>query len=222
MACNVTQRVPNNKRLLVKNEIEINGKPTRDETVYVQLYQKPNTSILGYRLRLQLYNLAKQNADTAYKQWLQRKPKRQERLNRFLSAKQVERLGKSFIVSGLSNFLMKTGEPPALFDSISTQKSIKRLNSFYYNKGYFDVATTIEKDTSKAKKIGIRYRVDLKKPYLIDSLKPQISSPKLDSLFRLTAARSLIKSGKPYETETLNAERDRITSEFRKDRKSVV
>lgn len=215
VACNVTQRVPNNKRLLVKNEIEINGKPTRDETVYVQLYQKPNTSILGYRLRLQLYNLAKQNADTAYKQWLQRKPRRQERLNRFLSAKQVERLGKSFIVSGLSNFLMKTGEPPALFDSISTQKSIKRLNSFYYNKGYFDVATTIEKDTSKAKKIGIRYRVDLKKPYLIDSLKPQISSPKLDSLFRLTAARSLIKSGKPYETETLNAERDRITSEFR-------
>ncbi|WP_308224945.1 hypothetical protein [Flavobacterium sp. J372] len=39
-----------------------------------QLYQLPNSNILGYRLRLHLYNLAKPNADSSYRAWLDRKP----------------------------------------------------------------------------------------------------------------------------------------------------
>ncbi|MFM2229997.1 MAG: outer membrane protein assembly factor BamA, partial [Bacteroidota bacterium] len=214
-SCDVTKRVPDSKRLLTKNEILIDEKPIHDEVVYFQLYQKPNTSILGYRLRLQLYNLAKQHSDSLYKQWLDRKPNRRARLNRLLSAKQVERLGKSFVVSGLSNFLMKTGEAPSIFDSTAVKKSIKRLNAYYYNKGYFDVVTTLEKDTSFAKKIQIKYKVNRKTPYMIDSLKTAISSPLLDSLYRIHTNRTLIKTGKQYDTELLNGERDRITNEFR-------
>ncbi|MFY7758698.1 MAG: POTRA domain-containing protein, partial [Flavobacterium stagni] len=214
-SCDVTKRVPESKRLLTKNEIVIDKKPNHDEVVYFQLYQKPNTSILGYRLRLQLYNLAKQHSDSLYKQWLDRKPKRRARLNRLLSAKQVERLGQSFVVSGLSNFLMKTGEAPAIYDSTAVKKSIKRLNAYYYNKGYFDVETTIEKDTSTTKRIQIKYNVNRKTPYTIDSLKTAITSPMLDSLFRIHNNRTLIKSGKQYDTELLNGERDRITSDFR-------
>jgi len=214
-ACTITKRVPEQKRLLIRNEITLNEKPARDENVFFQLYQKPNSSILGYRLRLQLYNLARQQADSAYNQWLDRKPNRRKRLNSLLSAKQVERLGQSFAVSGLSNFLMKTGEAPSVFDSIAVRKSIKRLNSYYYNKGYFDVATTATRDTSIPKRIGVKYAVKLNSPYQIDSLKTVITSPMLDSLYRIHADRSQIKTGKQYDTEILNAERDRITAHFR-------
>ncbi|WP_460575296.1 translocation and assembly module lipoprotein TamL [Flavobacterium koreense] len=215
VSCNVTKKVPAGKRLLVKNEITVDNKETKQEDVFIQLYQKPNSSILGYRLRLNLYNLAKKNADTSYAKWLAKKPNRRKNLAKLLSEKQVDRLGKSFLVSGFSNFLMKTGEAPVVFDTISTKKSLRRLESFYYNKGYFDVKANYTRDTSVSKKIGIKYNVDLKKPYIIDSLKTVIETPALDSLYQTRKSNSIIKSNVQYNTEDFNNERNRITTHFR-------
>lgn len=215
VSCNVTKKVPAGKRLLVKNEITVDNKETKQEDVFIQLYQKPNSSILGYRLRLNLFNLAKKNADTSYAKWLAKKPNRRKNLAKLLSEKQVDRLGKSFLVSGFSNFLMKTGEAPVVFDSISTKKSMRRLESFYYNKGYFDVKANYTRDTSVSKKIGIKYNVDLKKPYIIDSLKTAIETPALDSLYQTKISNSIIKSNVQYNTEDFNNERNRITTHFR-------
>ena len=181
VACNTTRRVPDGRQLLMKNEISIDSKATKDENVFFQLYQKPNSAILGYRLRLNLFNLAKRNADTSYAKWLKRKPNREANLVKLLSKKQVDRLGKSFLVSGWSNFLIKTGEAPVLFDSISTQKSLKRLESYYYNKGYFDVKARFTRDTSTVKKTNVKYNIALNKAYLIDSIRTSIATPALDS-----------------------------------------
>jgi hypothetical protein len=63
--------------------------------------------VLGVPLKLHLYNLAKPNPDSAYQDWLFRKEGRYDRLAALLSEKQVERLGESFFVSGLSNGLKK-------------------------------------------------------------------------------------------------------------------
>ena len=187
VSCNVTKRVPDGKRLLMENKISIDDKTTTDENVFYQLYQKPNSSLplIKYRLRLNLYNLAKKNADTSYAKWLKKNPKRHARLAKLLSEKQVQRLGKSFLVSGWSNFLMKTGEAPVLFDSLSTKKSLKRLEAYYYNKGYFDVKARYTKDTSAVKRINIKYNVALHSPYIIDSLKTSIATPVLDSLYQI-------------------------------------
>lgn len=216
VACNSTKRVPNNKRLLTKNEIVIDTKVISDEDAYNQLYQKPNTSILGYRLRLNLlYNLAKKNPDSSYADWLIRKPKTHQFLTNLLSEKQVDRLGKSFIVSGFSNFLKKTGEAPVLLDTNSIQKSLRRLQSYYYNKGYFDATTNYTKDTSKIKKVDLKYGVVLGKPYVLDSLKTIISTPALDSLYQLKKGNSFLKQGNQYNKIDLDAERTRVTNEFR-------
>jgi len=199
----------------MKNEISIDGKATRDENLFFQLYQKPNSSILGYRLRLNLFNLAKKNADTSYAKWLKRKPKRVANLTRLLSKKQVDRLGKSFLVSGWSNFLIKTGEAPVIYDSLNSEKSLKRLESFYYNKGYFDVKARFSKDSVGLKKANVKYQVALKKPYMIDSIRTLIATPALDSLYKIKVANSFVKTNKQYATDNLNEERNRITTEFR-------
>jgi hypothetical protein len=56
-------------------------------------------ALLGYRLRLNLYNLANLNPDSTY-QAVHKSPGKYERKSKWLSAKQVDRLGKSFGIMG--------------------------------------------------------------------------------------------------------------------------
>lgn len=215
VACNTTKRVPENKRLLYKTEISVDDVINKDEELTNQLYQKPNSSILGYRLRLNLFNLAKKNSDSSYNLWLNKNPKRHQTLTKLLSEKQVGRLGKSFLVAGISSFLKKTGEAPVLFDSISTSKSVRRLSYYYQNIGFLDAKGSFVNDTTEKKKSILKYKLVLGKPYILDTLTTDISSPKLDSLYSLNKNNSFLKTNNQYKTEDFNNERNRITSDFR-------
>jgi outer membrane protein assembly factor BamA len=215
VGCDTTKRVPNNKRLLMDNEIYIDNKKNKDDEVTNQLYQKPNSSILGYRLRLNLYNLAKQNTDSLFKDKFLKNPKKYYRKAKWLSKKQVNRLGQSFWNKGIHEFLKKTGEAPVLLDTNSTKKSIKRLNSYYFNNGFFDVKTDFETDTSKTKKVVLKYKINKGSGYKLDSLKTDIATLALDSLYKLRKDNSFIKSGNQYKTEDIDNERNRITTDFR-------
>ncbi len=216
VSCNTTKRVPDNKRLLMKNEISVDGKLEKDEEVMYQLYQKPNSSILGYRLRLNIYNWAKKDTnDATFRKKLKDNPKRFHRLEKLLSKKQINRLGRSFWHQGIHNFLRKTGEAPVLLDTLSTKKSLRRLKSYYYNQGYFNVTTKAKTDTIGDKKATVTYTVEKKTPYFLDSIRTTIKTPLLDSLYSTIQSNSAIKSGKQYNTVDIDAERSRITQEFR-------
>ncbi|MBC7493971.1 MAG: outer membrane protein assembly factor, partial [Flavobacterium sp.] len=214
-ACNTTKRVPARKKLLVETQVNVNSKKNTDDEVNSQLYQKRNSSFLGLKIRLTLFNWAKPKSDSTFAVWLNKKPQRKRNLIRLLSQKQVGRLQKSFFVAGISNQLKKIGEPPVIFDSISTNKSVKRLNYYYFNKGFFDVKTTYTTDTSLTKKIKIKYATVLGTPFIIDSLKSTIDTPVLDSLYQVKKSLSLVKSNKQYKTSDFEAERSRISIDFR-------
>ena len=117
-ACDAEKRVPNGKQRLTKNEIVLNGKASKNDDITNQLYQKPNSTFLGYNLRLNLFNLATPNPDSAYKAKFINHPDKYDRMSKWLSAKQVDRLGQSFWYKGIDNFLKKTGEPPVIVDTI--------------------------------------------------------------------------------------------------------
>src|SRR5690606_33728767 len=76
LACSLTKRVPVDERLLMENKILVNGKTENSETITTQLYQQPNSNVLGYRLRLHLYNMAKVNPDSSYQAWLRSEERR--------------------------------------------------------------------------------------------------------------------------------------------------
>ena len=141
-ACNTLKRVPDSKKLLTKNEIIVNDKKVKTDNITNLLYQKPNTSILGFHLRLHLYNLAKLNHDSIYKAKFINHPEKYRRKSKWLSAKQVNRLGQSFWYGGIHDFLRDTGEPPVIIDKKSADKSNQRLKSHYFNNGYFEVKTS--------------------------------------------------------------------------------
>ena len=214
-ACNTVKRVPNGKYLLTKNKILINGKASKDENVVNQLYQKPNSSLLGNHLRLNLFNLANPNPDSTYQAKFANNPIKYKRKSKWLSAKQVDRLGKSFWYHGIHDFLKKTGEPPVIIDTAKTNKSVLRLKYYYFNDGFFNVKATYKSDTLKAKKATIKYTVTTGKPYFLDSLKTTIQTPVLDSMFQATKSNCLLKYGKQYNTTYFDTEKNRISDYFR-------
>ncbi len=214
-ACNAVKRVPDGELLLTKNTVKVNDKVITDENVLDQLYQKPNSTLLGYRLRLNLHNLANLNPDSTYQAKFTAKPGKFERKSKWLSEKQVNRLGKSFWYHGIHDFLKSTGEPPVIIDKDKADKSLTRLKYLYFNKGYFNVNAKYTLDTLPKKRGRIAYQVTTGPAFYLDTLSRSILSPKLDSLYALSANTSFIKSGKPYATEDFENEKNRITTNFR-------
>lgn len=214
-ACDAVKRVPDGKNLLVKNNILVNGKSTNDEIASNQMYQKPNGTLLGYRLRLNLYNVANLNPDSTYQAKFRNHPGKYERWSKILSAKQVDRLGQSFINKGLNEFLKNTGEPPVIIDTAKTKKSLLRLKFYYFNSGYFNVKTDYSIDSVARKKAKINYLITTGPGYILDTIKTNIMTPALDSLYKNNNDPSFLKSGKQYKTSDLEDEKNRITTYFR-------
>lgn len=214
-SCSLVKRVPESKQLLTKNEIFVNDKLAKEDRINNLVVQQPNTNFLSYPFGLTLYNLAKPNPDSSYQAWLNRKPNRIKRLNNFLSAKQVERLGKSFFVSGLSNFAKETGEAPVIIDSKKVTKSEERLSGFYYNNGFIRNKVTSKIDSVGKKKGKVIYTITTGKPYYIDSITKIIESPIVDSLYATIEKKSFVKKGEQYNFTNFDTERKRITQFLR-------
>jgi len=214
-ACDTVKRVPDGKQLLITNEILANDKTVKDEDVIDQLYQIPNSSILGYRLRLNLFNLAKPNPDSSYKAKFTNNLGKYEKQSKWLSAKQVDRLGQSFWYKGVHEFLKKTGEAPVIVDTLRTIKSISRLKYYYFNNGYFRVKANYKLDSISAKKAKIKYTITTGNPYFLDSLKTTIKTPILDSMYKQINTDVFLKSGNQYKTKDFDEEKNRINTYFR-------
>ncbi|MRI01487.1 BamA/TamA family outer membrane protein [Kriegella sp. EG-1] len=215
-SCNTLKRVDDNELLIIKNTIYADSLKISNEDVNSLIVQKPNSALLGYPLRLNLFNLAKENPDSSYNEWLYRKDKREERLNKILSKKQVRRLGESFVVKGVHDWLKKIGEPPSVLDSTQTLRTLTRLKAYYHSKGYFNNTASFTIDSLiKKKRIGVNYNIALGKPYIIDTLTQKISSPALDSIYQLNADKSHVIPGEKFDIDNFNNERERLTSLFR-------
>ncbi|CAM3993747.1 BamA/TamA family outer membrane protein [Flavobacterium antarcticum] len=214
-ACDAVKRVPDGKFLLTKNTITVDGEKEKKDEIHELLYQQPNGRLLGIPLALHIYNLAKPNHDSVYKANLLANPKKLERQVRFFSAKQVQRKGKSFLYSGIHNFLEKTGEAPVIVQNPRNIKSTLRLKSHFFNKGYFDTKTSFTIDTLKNKRAQVNYVVTKGKMSRIDSLYKAIASEEVDSLYEAHKNVSFLKVGDQFKSDNFELERERLTALFR-------
>lgn len=215
LACDVVKKVREQKFLLKKNTITVNGDKNTDEALVDQIVQKPNSALLGYKLRLRLFNMANENTDSTFKAKYTLDPEKYERKSKWLSKKQVNRLGKSFWYSGWHNFLLKVGEPPVVIEEAKAERTIKRLKALYFNKGFFSAKTSFT-PLYKDNKLGeITYNIESGKPTFLDTITTEIATPAIDSLYQLTKSKSLVKEGQQYSTENFELERSRLTSYFR-------
>ena len=215
-SCNALKRINENDFLVTKNTIYADSVKVTDPDIESMIIQEPNTTILGYPLRLNLYNMAKINPDSSFQNWLHRKERREQRLINILSKKQVERLGESFLVKGLSYWLKNIGEAPVVLDSSKTRKTLERLSGYYGSKGYFNNGTTYEIDsTGRKQRVKVAYKITLGEPYMINSVSHSISSKAVDSIYQLHSSESFVKAGKQFDLVEFTAERKRLSSIFR-------
>ncbi|NAS29583.1 BamA/TamA family outer membrane protein [Flavobacteriaceae bacterium R38] len=214
VSCDAVKRVKDDELLLTKNNITVNDKKTGNAAIENLLSQQPNTSLLGIPLKLHIYNIAEENPDSTYNAWLKRNPKREKRLNRRYSKKQVIQLGKYKL--GFNNWLKRTGEAPVIIDKSKTEKNLIRLNQYYINEGYFNNDVTYEVDTlkKKNKRAAINYKVETGEAYYLDSISQNIISKDLDSIYELNKSASFVKQGEQYKRIKFEAERSRLASIF--------
>ena len=215
-SCNTLKRVGENELLLSKNNIFEDQQKISNQDIESLIIQKPNSTLLGYPLRLNLYNLAKVNPDSSYNEWLDRKDKREQRLSGVLSKKQVGRLGESFLVKGYSEWFKRIGEAPEIVDTVRASKTVNRLTAYYSTKGYFNNRASFEIVPGKKKqRAEINYNIELGKPYMVDSLTSNVSSKVIDSIYRANISESLINENKQFDLGDFNNERNRLTNLFR-------
>lgn len=213
VSCNAVKHLDDGEYLLTKNMIEVDYEPINDFKVYSQLKQKPNPKALGIPFGLHIYNLADPKPDSTFQKWLTKRPKREERLIRFLSKKQVINLKNSY--KGINKWLQKSGDAPVIVDKDKLQKSADRLNRYYASFGWFNVNTNYEIGKTDDKRASVTYKVNRYTPYIIDSISEKISSPVVDSIFQKTKHQTFVKKGKQYAANDFVNERDRLTHQLR-------
>lgn len=214
LACDAVKRVADEEHLLVKNTVKIDDKKNNTETINDLISQKPNSksSVLG-NLRLHIYNLARPNRDSLFEAWLNKKPKRKQRLKNLHSQKQVDRLKQT--VLGFNNWLKRTGEAPVIVDEAKVKKTIKRLESYHINNGWFDVKATYDIKIKENKRAEVDYNVVRGKAFLIDSISNKIASPVVDTLYKKIQKNTFLKKDEQYRTANFENERNRISTELR-------
>lgn len=195
----------------------INGEASKNKEALSLISQKPNQRIpiIGLPLGLHIYNLAEASPDSTFQDWLHRKPKREKRLNNFLSRKQVVALDTSKVK--FNKWFQKIGTAPVIIDEKRTAKSLKQIEKYFYNKGWFNVTGSykINKDSTKEKRGSVSYSINQREPYAIDSIIENISSPIVDSLYQQNKNRTFIKKGDQYDVANFDNERSRITLQMR-------
>ncbi|UKM66261.1 BamA/TamA family outer membrane protein [Flavobacteriaceae bacterium GSB9] len=213
ISCDAAKRVAEDEYLLTKNTITVNNKKDNSVTLNNLIHQKANRKIAGIPLRLHIYNLARPNRDSLFEAWLDKKPKRRERLIKRYSKKQVDKLKTSLV--GFNHWLKRTGEPPTVVDENLTKKTEKRLQDYHINNGWFNVKTDYDINKTEKQRAEIEYHVETGAPFILDSISEIITSPAVKQLYKDIKDNAIIKSGQQYKTSNFEGERERISSALR-------
>ena len=215
-SCNIVKRVKEGEHIITKNTIVEDGKKNNEERVNNIVIQKTNSGVrdlFSFPLRLYVYNLARPNIDSIIEANILSDTLKVKRKTALLSKKQFDKQLESR--RNFNSWLKRTGEAPSILNEEKTIKTANNLRKYYFSKGWFnnEVNYEIEKDSNK--RAQVTYKVTKKKPYLLDSITPFISSPAIDTLYDTFSKSSLLIKGEQYDEQNFENERERINTYLR-------
>ena len=211
--CSSTKNIAPSQSVLVREVFLKNGTPLKRDLAKQLSVSLPNTQVFGIPVKLHIYNLAKENPDSLFNNWMNKKPKRFERLTKIYSEKQVDQLKK--YKRNFNFWLKKSGEPPSIFFKNNSSSTSKRLEQYYKNKGFFNTSVLTSIDTIAQQKVNVTYEVKTGESFVVDQKTENIASADLDSIYQKNSENSFIKEGEVFEVENFNKERDRLVQLFR-------
>ncbi|GAB1856302.1 BamA/TamA family outer membrane protein [Flavobacteriaceae bacterium MHTCC 0001] len=208
--CNSVKRVPEGEHLLIENTIIVDGKKDNSETLNNLLYQRPNRKVL-IPLKLHVYNLARPNIDSILEVKFQDSTKKG--FKRFLSEKQFYKLQENKL--HFNEWLKNTGEPPVIVNEDKTKRSVKRIQNYHINNGWFNTTTDYNIERNDEKRAKVTYNIAKGPAFILDSITEQIASPSVETLYPRFKKDALIKKGEQYKTLNFELERERLTGLLR-------
>lgn len=111
----------------------------------------------------------------------------------------------------------KLGEPPVLLSAVDTGSISGVMSSRLVNRGYFNNTVTSE-TTIDEKMANIQWTATVGKPYRIRKIEYTLNdSLPIHSAINATQPESLLKTGDPFDLETMTAERTRIDQKLKEE-----
>ena len=211
--CSSTRLFESSDYIIGRNEIYEDGIILKNNPINFVIKTKSNKKILGIPLKRILYESAHPDPDSEFKKWLNKNEKRKKRLENWISRKQIKAL--NIYAIKFNDWLKKTGEPPAIYDSIDVKISKDNIAQYYKNLGYFNVDVEAETENINKRNVVVKYKIKPKERYLIDSIKASIESPELSILYERNKKDQIIKQGEPFEINKFEDERERLFTIFR-------
>lgn len=148
-ACNVTKFVPEDKQLLYKVKINVDGtKEIAPSDLKHYLRQTQNNEVLGFwKLQLHIYNTAPKDTLTKGQKYAARNAR-------------------------------KVGEPPVIYNSELTGTSITQIKKAMQNEGFFRAAVDTSTSVND-RKVRLTYNVHSGEPYHIRRYNIDLDHPEL-------------------------------------------
>ena len=109
-----------------------------------------------------------------------------------------------------NRFLRKIGDAPVIYNESDAIRSQEEIAKAVQNLGYMGASVKRTTKTKKKKK-KLFYEITSGKPYIVRTLKYDISDKKIAEYLRNDSTQSMLRKGMLFDVNVLDAERQRIT-----------
>lgn len=111
-----------------------------------------------------------------------------------------------------NRFLRKIGDAPVIYNESDAIRSQEEIAKAVQNLGYMGASVKrTTKTKKKKKKLKLFYEITSGKPYIVRTLKYDISDKKIAEYLRNDSTQSMLREGMLFDVNVLDAERQRIT-----------
>lgn len=110
-----------------------------------------------------------------------------------------------------NNWLRRIGTPPVLYDSAMVSRSSDNIRLYLESCGYYDSKVSDTTIITGKKKCKVIYDIDTGTRYRISSIDYNIEDDSLRDMVLTDTVNSLLRKGSPFDTNTHDKERERIS-----------
>lgn len=115
----------------------------------------------------------------------------------------------------INRSLQKIGEAPVIYDSRKSEITRENIETMLRNEGYLHATVDFEPKVVKGNRINATYYLHERERYKIVSITREIEDSLIESYILADSAETLLKEGMYFSINTLNKERERVTSMLR-------
>jgi hypothetical protein len=180
--------------------------PILNLSPWVYFYQWGMKSFEPEKLN-QKKQLTIEKYDRKIEEYKNEKPKKAGRT----TDRKTKKLDKIDKTLNEGNFLMRLGEPLAIYDNILADATLEQINTYLNTQGFFDANAQLHL-RYEDKLVFVKYIIEEGRPHLIDTILYSTGDKNIDSLVHSTGEESFLSVGDRYNQENLTDERARIES----------